>query len=49
MDKNFGDHEVKTLPEVERFIELENAELEMISGGLRGNEDDDLRDLEIQR
>lgn len=48
MDKNFGDREIKTLPEVERFIELGDAELEIVSGALRGD-DDDLKDLEIQR
>jgi hypothetical protein len=49
IDKNLGDREIKTLPEIERFIELGDAELEKVSGARRGNDDDIMEDLEIQR
>ena|SRR5215475_8104213 len=49
MEDNFGDREINTLSEVERLTgQLADAELETVSGGRRGN-DDDCHDLEIQR
>ena len=53
MEKNFGDREINALSEVEGLTEvLGDAELEVVSGGLRrrgAGDDDDLKDLEIQR
>jgi hypothetical protein len=51
MEKKFGDRQINTLSEVEGLTEvLADAELEAVSGGLRGaGDDDDLKDLEIQR
>jgi len=34
---------------LQRSSEIGSADLEKVSGGRRGNEDDDLKDLEIQR
>jgi hypothetical protein len=49
MEKIVGEREINTLLEVELFIALEDAELETVSGGRRNNDDDVMKDLQIQR
>jgi hypothetical protein len=49
MEEDLVKREMATISDAELSTELGDAELAMVSGGRRGNEDDFLKDLEIQR